>query len=98
MLRTLADLGLNMHGERVLEKSGPLSGKTFLFTGTLAGLKRSDAEKMVEDQGGRLLSSVSANLNFLVTGDAAGSKLDKARKLKTVRIINEQEFLNMIQT
>ena len=98
MLRTLADLGLNMHGERVLEKSGPLSGKTFLFTGTLAGLKRSDAEKMVEDQGGRLLSSVSANLNFLVTGDAAGSKLDKARKLKTVRIINDQEFLNMIQT
>ncbi len=98
MLKTLADLGLNMHGERTLEKSGPLSGKTFLFTGTLAGLKRSEAEKMVEDRGGRLLSSVSANLNFLVTGADAGSKLEKARKLKTVRIINEEEFLNMVQT
>jgi DNA ligase (NAD+) len=98
MIRALSDLGLNTHGERGLTKTGPLSGKTFLFTGTLPGLKRTDAEKMVEDKGGRLLSSVSANLNYLVTGDDAGSKLEKARKLKTVKIINEKEFLDLIQT
>ncbi len=98
MLTTLADIGLNIQGDKAETKTGILSGQTFLFTGTLPTLKRSDAEKMVEGNGGQLLSTVSSNLNYLVTGDSAGSKLDKAKKIKSVKIINEQEFLNMIQT
>ncbi|HEY5405831.1 MAG TPA: NAD-dependent DNA ligase LigA [Ginsengibacter sp.] len=98
MLTTLSGIGLNTNGDKVENKTGTLSGQTFLFTGTLPTLKRSDAEKLAEDNGGKLLSTVSNNLNYLVTGDAAGSKLDKAKKIKSIKIINEQEFLNMIQT
>jgi DNA ligase (NAD+) len=98
MLKTLSDIGLNTKGDKAEDKTGPFWGKTFLFTGTLPDLKRNDAEKMAEDNGGRILSSVSTNLNYLVAGDAAGSKLEKAKKIKSVKIINEQEFLNMIQT
>ncbi len=98
MLKTLAGIGLNTNGDKIENKTGALSGQTFLFTGTLPTLKRSDAEKLAEDNGGKLLSSVSSNLNYLVTGDSAGSKLDKAKKIKSIKIINEEEFLNLIQT
>jgi DNA ligase (NAD+) len=98
MLKKLRDIGINTKGDKIENKIGNFSGKTFLFTGTLPTLKRSDAEKIVEDNGGALLSSVSSNLNYLVTGDSAGSKLEKAKKIKSVKIINEQDFLNMIQT
>jgi DNA ligase (NAD+) len=98
MLQQLENIGLNIKGDKPVQKEGKLSGQTFLFTGTLATLKRSDAEKLAEDNGGKLLSSVSSNLNYLVTGDSAGSKLEKARKIKTVKIINEADFLKMIQT
>lgn len=98
MLEKLADKGVNTSGDKTQPLSGKLSGYTFLFTGTLPTLKRSAAEKMAEDNGGKLLSSVSANLNYLVTGESAGSKLDKARKIKSVQIINEEDFLNMIQS
>lgn len=98
MLTTLAAIGLNIKGDKVEDKIGKLTGQTFLFTGTLPTLKRSDAEKLAEDNGGKLLSSVSNNLNYLVAGDSAGSKLDKAKKIKSIKIINEKEFLNMIQT
>jgi DNA ligase (NAD+) len=60
---------------------GPLSGKTFLVTGTLPTLKRHEAETLIKTHGGKLLSAVSKNLDYLVVGEAAGSKLDKAQKL-----------------
>ena len=98
MLQKLAAIGLNTKGDKVEDKRGKLSGQTFLFTGTLPTLKRSDAEKLAEDNGGKLLSSVSSSLNYLVAGDSAGSKLEKAAKIKTIKIIDEQDFLKMIQT
>jgi DNA ligase (NAD+) len=98
MIAALAAIGLNTKGDKVENKTGIFSGQTFLFTGTLPTLKRSDAEKLAETNGGKLLSSVSNNLNYLVVGDSAGSKLDKAKKIKSIKILNEQEFLNMIQT
>ena len=98
MLEELADKGLNMNGDKTEPASGKLSGLTFLFTGTLPALKRSAAEKLAEENGGKLLSSVSANLDYLVAGESAGSKLDKARKIKTVKIISEEDFLNLIQS
>lgn len=78
------------------DNSGNLNGQTFLFTGTLPTLKRSEAEEMVEANGGKLLGSVSSKLNYLVAGEEAGSKLEKAKKINTVRIISEAEFLAMI--
>ncbi|HZW70526.1 MAG TPA: helix-hairpin-helix domain-containing protein, partial [Hanamia sp.] len=98
IVQVLAEQGLNMKGDKTEAVDGKLSGQTFLFTGTLPTLKRNDAEKMVEANGGKLLSSVSANLDYLVAGDSAGSKLAKAQKLKTVKIISEADFLNLIQS
>jgi DNA ligase (NAD+) len=98
ILEALAGKGLNMNGDKTEPVSGKLSGSTFLFTGTLPTLKRGAAEKLAEDNGGKLLSSVSANLNYLVAGESAGSKLEKARKLKSVKIISEEDFLNLIQS
>lgn len=96
MLEKLKELGLNMKGMKKESKEGILSGKTFLFTGTLSSMKRSEAEKLAEDNGAKLLSSVSAHLDYLVAGEAAGSKLEKSRKIKSIRIINEKEFLDLI--
>ncbi|PUZ21291.1 DNA ligase (NAD+) [Chitinophaga costaii] len=75
---------------------GNLNGQTFLFTGTLAKLKRADAEAMVEAEGGKLLGNVSSKLNYLVVGEDAGSKLEKAKKINTVRILTEDEFILLL--
>ncbi len=77
--------------------TGGLSGKTFLFTGTLSKLKRATAEAMVEQLGGAILGTVSTKLNYLVVGEDAGSKLEKAKKLSTVIILTEDEFLQMTE-
>ena len=98
MLAAIESHGVNVKSEKKKVTDGLLSGKTFLFTGTLPTLKRSEAEEIAEKNGGRLLSSVSANLNYLVAGDAAGSKLEKAKKIKSVQIISEEEFLNLINS
>jgi DNA ligase (NAD+) len=98
MLEELADKGLNINGDKTEPTTGKLSGLTFLFTGTLPTLKRSEAEKLAEENGGKLLSSVSANLSYLVAGESAGSKLEKARKIKTVKIISEEDFLKLVQS
>lgn len=76
--------------------SNKLNGQTFLFTGTLTAFSRDRAKQLVEENGGKLLSGVSANLNYLVTGADAGSKLTKAQKIETIKIISEQEFLEMV--
>ncbi len=98
MLKELQELGLNFKGSQEEKPTGSLRGKTFLFTGTLATLKRSEAEKMAEKEGGKILPGVSANLNYLVAGEAAGSKLEKAKKIKSVTVIDEREFLKLVQS
>ena len=98
MLEDLENIGLQLKNQKKQHVTdGNLSGQTFLFTGTLPTLKRSDAEAMAEANGGQLLSGVSAKLNYLVVGEDAGSKLDKAKKLNTVKIISEDEFLKLIR-
>lgn len=97
MLKQLEKLGLQLRNEkRNTVAAGALAGQTFLFTGTLAKLKRSEAEAMAEAQGGIIASGVSAKLNYLVVGEDAGSKLEKAKKINTVKIISEDEFLKLI--
>jgi len=97
MLKQLEALGLQMNNQKK-QTSGDdtLHGQTFLFTGTMNKLKRSDAEEMVEQHGGKLLSGVSSKLNYLVVGEDAGSKLEKAKKINTIRIISEDEFITLI--
>lgn len=99
MLDELEQAGLSLENKHFGNKQsgGVLEGKTFLFTGTLTKFKRSDAEAMVEQRGGKKLSGVSSKLNYLVVGTDAGSKLEKAKKLGTVTILNEDEFLEMLQ-
>lgn len=100
LLDELEAIGLtltNQHKKKGDSEEGALGGKTFLFTGTLSHFKRSDAETMVEEKGGKLLSGVSSKLDFLVVGADAGSKLEKAKKLGTVKVLTEQEFLQLIQ-
>jgi DNA ligase (NAD+) len=74
---------------------GPLTGKTFVFTGTLEAMSRPDAEALVRKLGGKSVSSVSSKTDYVVTGPGAGSKLEKAQKLK-VTILDEQQFLDMV--
>jgi DNA ligase (NAD+) len=97
MIKELESLGLTLKNKKKEMVSGVnLSQQTFLFTGTLPTLKRSEAEEMVEQNGGQILTGVSSKLNYLVVGDDAGSKLEKAKKIQTVKIISENEFLKLI--
>jgi len=97
MLEQLEILGIKLKNEKkTIKAGGNLIGQTFLFTGTLPTLKRSEAEKMAEDSGGQILTGVSSKLNYLVVGEDAGSKLEKAKKINTVKIISEDEFLKII--
>jgi DNA ligase (NAD+) len=98
MLKKLEGFGLQFNNiKRSSGGDDTLHGQTFLFTGTMVQLKRSEAEEMVEQHGGKIVSGVSSKLNYLVVGEDAGSKLEKAKKINTVRIISEQEFLDLIQ-
>ena len=98
MIDKLEASGVNLvnHQKGGQPATGALAGKTFLFTGSLSQFKRSDAEQMVEEKGGAILGGVSAKLNYLIVGEDAGSKLEKAKKLGTVNILTEQEFLDLI--
>jgi len=87
--------------EKKKVEGGVLSGKSFLFTGSMLSMVRGEAEKLVIDQGGIIASGVSKTLDYLVVGDGggAGSKLDKAKKLAEAggkaKIISEEKFLKM---
>ena len=98
ILLKLEKLGLQLKNpKKEFASGGNLEGLSFLFTGTLPTLKRSDAEEMVEKNGGKIVGSVSSKLNYLVVGEDARSKLDKAKKLNSVRIITEAESLKMVK-
>ncbi len=75
--------------------SEPLKGKTFVLTGTLAGMARSEAKKKIESLGGKVTGSVSSKTNFVVAGESPGSKLEKARALG-IQIIDEGELNRLI--
>jgi DNA ligase (NAD+) len=98
MLMELEAFGVKLKSEKQELASRKLEGQTFLFTGTLPTLKRTEAEEMVENNGGKILSGVSAKLTYLVSGEEAGSKLDKAKKIGTVKIISEEEFIKLLES
>jgi DNA ligase (NAD+) len=75
---------------------GKFTGKTFVFTGALTRFTRDEAKRLVENEGGHAAGSVSRKTDFVVAGEEAGSKLDKARALG-VKVISEEEFLEMVE-
>jgi len=79
------------------KEGGLFHSLSFLFTGSLQQLKRNEAKKIVEDNGGKVVSAVSKKLDYLVVGEKAGSKLKKAQKLETIKIVSEAEFLEMVK-
>ncbi|MFT7588211.1 MAG: DNA ligase (NAD+) [Limisphaerales bacterium] len=98
LVQELKDAGVNSKvTESEKPASGLLNGKTFLFTGSLSKLKRNQAKEMVEANGGRNISGISAKLDYLVAGEKAGSKLKKAQAIESITVLSEDEFLEMLQ-
>ncbi len=93
----LRDAGVHWENLAISSPGGVLSGKTVVLTGTLPTLTRDDAKALVEAAGGKVAGSVSAKTSFVVAGDAAGSKLDKALSLG-VEVLDEAEFLQRLQS
>lgn len=94
LIERLRTLGLNMQAE-VKAAGTKLSGMTFVLTGTLPTLRRSEAAALIEENGGTVSSSVSKLTSYVLAGEDAGSKLTKAQSLG-IPVINEEEFLRMI--
>jgi DNA ligase (NAD+) len=99
LIEGLKVVGLQLANLKVDHEVTPissiLSGKTFVLTGTLPTLSRNQAQALIEEAGGKVTSSVSAKTDYLLAGEAAGSKLEKAQKLN-INILNEVEFLAML--
>ena len=94
IIRRLQEKGVNTSYVSTVE-SDVLKGKTIVVTGTLPTLSRDRAEKLIADNGGKASSSVSKKTSYVLAGEKAGSKLDKANTLG-IPVITEEEFLNMI--
>ncbi|HOY20123.1 MAG TPA: NAD-dependent DNA ligase LigA [Haliscomenobacter sp.] len=102
LLQQMEALGVNLQQTeedkpKAASADAPLAGKTILFTGSLAKMGRKEAQEKAEAAGAKNISAVSKNLDILVVGEDAGSKLKKARELGTVMILTEYEFLTMVE-
>ena len=96
LIEDLKALGLKMKPSPQKQKGGVFEGKTFVLTGTLPTMKRSEAAKLIEQNGGKTSSSVSKKTDFVLAGVEAGSKLTKAQQLG-ITIISEEEFLSFLK-
>jgi DNA ligase (NAD+) len=97
LVERLRQAGLQFTGPKTVVKQGALSGKSFVLTGTFPTLKREEAKERIEAAGGKVVGSVSAKTQFVVAGEEAGSKLDKAKALG-IPVIDEQELLSMLKS
>ena len=96
-LELLKEAGVNMEDRQEGSKEDiRFEGLNFVLTGTLPSLKRAEAKKLIEDRGGKCLSSVSKNTDYVLAGEDAGSKLQKAKELG-ITIIDEEAFLKMLE-
>jgi len=95
-LERMRAAGVNPLTESDEGKTNVLEGKSFVFTGSLKHFTREEAEEIAKRNGGRVSSSVSKKTDYVVAGENAGSKLDRARELR-VSVISEEEFLKMLE-
>lgn len=95
-VKRLAEAGVNMARVRPrAAASGNLAGKTFVLTGTLGSLNRSQAQTAIEERGGKVTGSVSRQTDFVVAGENPGSKLERAQALG-INLLTEEEFLQLL--
>jgi DNA ligase (NAD+) len=96
LVERLREAGLSFKYEKRRAEGGKLAGLTFVLTGTLSSLTRDEAKAHIEKAGGKVAGSVSRKTSYVVAGEEAGSKLDKARELG-VPVIGQEELLNMTE-
>ena len=96
LLSSLQEHGLQFEGENRAIRSHLLAGKTIVLTGTLPTLSRKQASELIEEHGGKTSSSVSKKTDYLLAGEAAGSKRTKAESLG-IPILDESQFLSLIK-
>lgn len=96
VIEKLRKAGVNFKKSKDKIVKNILGGKVFIFTGELKSYSRQEASNIVKSLGGRVVSAISKNIDFVVVGESPGSKYEKAQKLG-LNIINEQEFLNLIK-
>jgi len=101
MLERMESYGVNLSQTEedkplIVADDAPLAGKTILFTGTLQKMGRKEAQALATANGAKNISAVSKNLDILVAGEKAGSKLKKAKALETVQIMTEDEFIALV--
>jgi len=94
-IKRLLEAGVHFEGLTTVD-STPLKGKSFVITGTLRSMKRSEAKELILRKGGRLASSVTQSTDYLVVGESPGSKLQKAQDLG-VSTLQEDEFLRLLE-
>jgi DNA ligase (NAD+) len=101
LIRRFLEAGLSPHHSEILRESDIFSGKQFLITGTLSQFSRTQAQEEVKKRGGKILSSVSKNLDVLLVGDKPGSKVAKADMLNKagadIQIMDESEFERLLK-
>lgn len=95
LLRRLAEAGLTLTHQKVDRSGGVLAGLTFVLTGTLPALSRDEAKALIEGAGGKVSGSVSKKTSYVVAGEEAGSKLEKARELG-IPILDEAGLMSKI--
>ena len=95
LIARLKEAGISFQQNKTEAISSSLEGKTFVLTGTLPSYTRNEVKALIDKHGGSTSSSVSKNTDFLLAGDSAGSKLEKAKKLN-INILSEDDFKSMI--
>lgn len=96
LMEKLKSAGVKMSEEKREQLMGqPLTGKTFVLTGTLKSMTRDEASELIKRMGGKVASDVSSKTDFLVVGESPGSKLSRAQRLN-IKILNEDEFLELV--
>ena len=96
IISELKNLGINMEEEVADIIESVITGKTFVITGTMEKYTRSQAQSLIEGRGGKVSGSVSKKTDYLLYGDEAGSKLEKAKKLE-INLISESDFLDLLE-
>ena len=96
LVARLKELGVKMEARRQETQSAALAGSTFVLTGTLPTMSRKEATQLIESHGGKVTSSVSKKTSYVLAGEEAGGKLDKARQLE-IPILTEEELLRMLE-
>jgi DNA ligase (NAD+) len=97
IIKKLRIAGVNFEQKRVKRVEGPLTGSSFVFTGTLASMPRGKAEALVASMGAEAASSVTRKVTYLVAGADPGSKLQKAQGYG-IQVLSEDEFLNLVKS